>query len=260
MIVFFDVDGTVVDNETQQIPQSTMDAVAELGRNGHLAVVNTGRPYGHIDPRVRAMSFGGWICGCGMEIYLNGERIRYTAPDLELCRFVQEQVRRFDMRVLYEADDGSIALDGAFSDHPTFHRERREMQQKGFSVYDIHDHPRFLKFITLDSPDCRREEFLQTIAPYFDSIDRGNTMLEHVIKGCSKAEGMRTLMEAMGVSREDTLAIGDSTNDLPMFAAASHTVCMGNGMEELKQKAEYITAPVMEDGIAAALRHFGLIG
>ena len=83
--------------------------------------------------------------------------------------------------------------------------------------------------------------------------------MEYVTKGCSKAGGMALRLESLGVSREQTLAIGDSTNDLAMFRAAGHTVCMGGGVEELKAVSDYVTAPVMEDGIAKALRHFGLL-
>ena len=67
------------------------------------------------------------------------------------------------------------------------------------------------------------------------------------------------MLEALGVPKRETLAIGDSTNDLPMFLVAAHTVCLGGGMEEAKAVAEYVTAPVMEDGIEKALAHFGLI-
>ena len=42
------------------------------------------------------------------------------------------------------------------------------------------------------------------------------------------------------------------------FDIAAHTVCLG-GMEEVKAVAEYVTAPVMEDGIEKALAHFGLL-
>ena len=44
MVVFFDIDGTVVDNDTQIIPDSTVEAIRLLRENGHLSVVNTGRP------------------------------------------------------------------------------------------------------------------------------------------------------------------------------------------------------------------------
>ena len=86
MVVFFDIDGTIVDDRTQIIPESAVRAVERLGENGHLAVVNTGRPYSHIDPRVREMAFGAWICGCGMEIKLRdglsaGLRSRMSAAE-----------------------------------------------------------------------------------------------------------------------------------------------------------------------------------
>ena len=44
-IVFFDIDGTLVD-EDKQIPQDTIDALDELKRSGAVAVIATGRaPY-----------------------------------------------------------------------------------------------------------------------------------------------------------------------------------------------------------------------
>ncbi|MFR8332070.1 MAG: hypothetical protein ACLU9S_06685 [Oscillospiraceae bacterium] len=43
------------------------EAVAALRRQGHLAILNTGRPHSHIDPRVLALTWDGFVCGCGME-------------------------------------------------------------------------------------------------------------------------------------------------------------------------------------------------
>ena len=70
---------------------------------------------------------------------------------------------------------------------------------------------------------------------------------------------MELILRHLGVDAKDTLAIGDSTNDLPMFRLAGHTVCMGGGMDEVKRLCEYVTDPVMEDGIEKALEHYGLI-
>ena len=42
MVVFFDIDGTVVDYETQIIPESAAEAIRLLKKNGHLPIVNTG--------------------------------------------------------------------------------------------------------------------------------------------------------------------------------------------------------------------------
>lgn len=261
MVVFFDIDGTLIDNGSQLIPQSAIRAVEALGRNAHLAVVNTGRPYCHIDPRIRQIPFGGWVCGCGMEILLEGNWLFRRGPEPAVCREVLDAARHCRMQVLYEARGGAVYTDGKFSTHPAIRHEAEQMQAKGFTVTEIDSlpQPQFMKFITYDGENCLREEFIRRVSPWFDHIERGNTMLELVLKGCSKAGGMTELLEHLDISREETMAIGDSTNDLPMFSVAKHTVCMGNGMEELKAQAEYITAPVLEDGIEKALRHFGLI-
>ncbi len=131
----------------------------------------------------------------------------------------------------------------------------------GFPVreFDPGETPDFIKLVTYDTPGCCRKEFLEEMEKHYTCIDRGGTMLELVLKGCSKGAGMTCLLEKLGILRDQVLAIGDSTNDLPMFALAGHTVCMGGGMEELKAQAEYVTAPVLENGIEKALSHFGLI-
>lgn len=260
MVVFFDIDGTIVDDETQIIPESAVRAVEALGKNGHLAVVNTGRPLGNIDPRVRAMAFGGWVCACGMEVWLDGQWLYRQLPDETLCGYIRDSIRQCRMQMLYEAEDG-ILTDGRWSMGPVAAKEAARMHKKGFAVREIDSLPRpeFVKFVTYDSPGGDRAEMIRRMEPYFTCIDRGGGMIEYVLKGCSKAHGMARLLDALDCPREQTLAIGDSTNDLPMFAGAGHTVCMGGGMEELKRQAEFVTASVLDDGIEKALKHYGLI-
>ena len=261
MVVFFDIDGTIVENKSQIIPESTVRAIEALGRKGHLAVVNTGRPYAHIDPRVRAMPFGGFICACGMELRLGEGWVFQKYPDQELRNYLLTAIRECGMQPMLEPNQPMILLDGENSCHPLHQREAEQMRAKGFEIRNVSEFEElpFVKGITYDWPGCRREEFLNRLEPYFDCIHRENTMIEFVLKGCSKAKGMLELLNHLGLSVEDTMAIGDSTNDIPMFEVAKHTVCMGNGMEELKARAEYITAPVLEDGIEKALEHYGLI-
>ena len=257
MVVFFDIDGTLVDDRTHILPQSAVEAVAKLRENGHIPVVNTGRPYAHIDSRVRDMAFAGWICGCGMEIRYEDQWIYRTAPDADLCRLTRDTVRDCGMQVLYEAADRAILTDGEYSVHPGGLRELQRLEADGTEIRPLGEEPEFLKFITFDWPGCRHEEFKERLAPWYTCIERGRGLLEVMPKACSKADGMARLLARVG--RADTLAIGDSTNDLPMFRHADHTVCMGGGMEEAKAAAEYVTGTVLEDGIRQALQHFGLI-
>ena len=261
MVVFFDIDGTIIDEKTQQIPESAVKAIKKLSLNGHIPVVNTGRPYSHLDPRVLSMDFRGWVCGCGMDIRLNGEQIYRAAPDAELCRYSVGCVERFGMLPIYEAENGIVYMDRLRDGHPYIDKERRVMRQKGCTVADINDVPEpvFQKFVTFDGPGCDRAGFIAAMEPYYTCTVRDGSLLEMVLKGCSKAQGMEYFLRYLGIGRGQVLAVGDSTNDLPMFSIAAHTVCLGDGMEELKAAAEYVTAPVLEDGLQKALAHYGLI-
>ena len=51
---------------------------------------------------------------------------------------------------------------------------------------------------------------------------------------------------------------GDSMNDLSMFQYAKHTIAMGNHAKGLDPFTEYVTTEVEKDGIAQAIRHYGL--
>ena len=51
----------------------------------------------------------------------------------------------------------------------------------------------------------------------------------------------------MGITKAETVAIGDSANDLPLFHAAELKVAVGNATDDLKQAADYI-APDRSDG------------
>ena len=260
MVVFFDIDGTIVDDDTQIIPQSTIDSVEKLRALGHIPVVNTGRPYSHIDPRVREMAFSAFVCGCGMEVRLENGWLYRKTPDSRLCQLVREEARHWNVTPLYEANDGIVIYDPTLPSCPGLQTECARMKAKGFRVCTVEDHPEFMKFVIWCENEGNAAEFCRRMEPYFEVIYRGSgCFTEFVFKGCSKAKGMTALLDALGVSPADTMAIGDSTNDLPMFGVAAHTVCLGGGMEELKRVSEYVTAPVLEDGIQKALTHFGLL-
>lgn len=84
-------------------------------------------------------------------------------------------------------------------------------------------------------------------------------MMEVVQKGQSKAQGMKIVLRQLGFTAEDAFAFGDGANDLPMLREAGTSVLMGNAPRELWKEADYVTAPITENGLAKALKHFGLI-
>lgn len=50
MVIFFDIDGTIIDDQTHQIPPSTIRAVERLREKGHIPIINTGRAFSRWTP------------------------------------------------------------------------------------------------------------------------------------------------------------------------------------------------------------------
>ena len=55
------------------------------------------------------------------------------------------------------------------------------------------------------------------------------------------------------------MAFGDGENDLNILKAVQLGIAMGNGEEQVKQIADYVTSDINEDGIYNACKHYKLI-
>lgn len=60
------------------------------------------------------------------------------------------------------------------------------------------------------------------------------------------------------IKKDEIIGVGDGYNDLALFEAVGLKVAMGNGVEELKAKADYITKHVDKDGLADVIEKFVL--
>ncbi len=71
--------------------------------------------------------------------------------------------------------------------------------------------------------------------------------------GVSKASGLASVCERLGVGAEDVLAIGDGRNDIEMLEWAGRGVAMGQAPLEVREAADDVTDPVQDDGVAREL-------
>ena len=74
----------------------------------------------------------------------------------------------------------------------------------------------------------------------------------------NKGNGLRFLCGLLGIPPQKVLAFGDANNDLDMFRFAGHSVAMGNGRDEAKDCARYVTKTNSEDGVAWFLENYVL--
>lgn len=75
----------------------------------------------------------------------------------------------------------------------------------------------------------------------------------------NKGKAVERLCEFLGISRTDTIAVGDSMNDMEMLQAVETGVCMANGSPSLKKIAHMVCPAVTEDGLYSAFEKLQLI-
>ncbi|KGN70041.1 Cof-type HAD-IIB family hydrolase [Porphyromonas sp. COT-239 OH1446] len=82
------------------------------------------------------------------------------------------------------------------------------------------------------------------------------SFLELVPWGVHKASSISQLVDRLGYTAEELIAVGDSFNDLEMIQYAGLGVAMANAKEAIKSCAEYVTLSNNEDGIAHLLNKY----
>lgn len=117
------------------------------------------------------------------------------------------------------------------------------------------------KIIVIIPSETRKEVFKALSDRFGESYyvtSSTDNLVEIVRKGCDKGGALSFLAQYYGIPLPQTIAIGDNLNDLPMLQAAGLGVAVGNGEEELKKAADFVTRSCDSDGVAYVIKKFGL--
>jgi HAD superfamily hydrolase (TIGR01484 family) len=74
--------------------------------------------------------------------------------------------------------------------------------------------------------------------------------------GVTKASGLQYVVDQLGLSAADVLAIGDGRNDIEMLRWAGRGVAMGQAVQQVIDAADDVTDLVSEDGAATEIRRW----
>lgn len=255
---FFDIDGTLWDSSLV-IPRSTAEAVRKLKGNRVNTFLCSGRARAFIrDPKLLSLGFDGILAGCGTYVSFGEvEWIDETIPPQDLKRTL-EVLRRYDMAVALEGKRFYYAEEDEFSGNPFFAALKRELGDHLLGIREHEMNWEVSKFVAFVKAEDYRNA-VEELSDRYDLKVHDGIMVEGVPKGFSKASGIRFICEKLGIALKDTYAFGDSVNDVEMLQLAGHGIAMGNGMQEAKDAADYVTDGIYEDGIYKACRHFSLI-
>lgn len=256
--VFFDIDGTLVSFETHKIPVSTQEALKELRRQGIKVFIATGRPWLLIN-NLDGLEFDGYLTVNGSYCFTARHEPIYKGS------IPQEDIEQ--LIDFHRTDDTPFVF---VYDNEMFVTAVNDRVQ---AVSDLIEIP-----VPRVAPieEARGKEILQ-IMGYFTAEEEKqtaifNNVLTHcepmrwyplfadiIARGNSKSAGIDKVLGYYGIDLQDTMAFGDGGNDVLMLKHVATGVAMGNAGTHVKAAADYVTASVDEDGIAKALKHFGLI-
>lgn len=265
-LIFLDLDGTVI-NANQQIPASAGAAIRSAVEDGHEVFMCTGRTPVEIYPWLWDAGFSGAVTSNGAVATLRGETIvdeRIESADLAM---IEQYLRDHDAVWMCQNPEGMFSTTNyleAFRDGiPAGNRVPGDWSDYLELVSDRYftgEVDRAAKgMATFLDPTVTFEQVqadLEQVATIFPGSvgTRDGLTVEFVKRGVNKGFGLTHVAAALNRDLADTVAVGDSSNDIEMLKVARVSVAMGNGITAVKDLADWTAPDIDEDGLAAALR------
>lgn len=253
--IFFDIDGTLVSHETKRVPETAKEAVKKLREKGYKVFTCSGRHIAEFkNLPLEGLEFDGYILLNGQmyldenKNYLGGVSFTKEATASLVKMFEEKKeplvlVNEEGHYINFVTEKVKIALDEVSTPIPRQKEYEGEDLFQATTFYTIEEEKRLLEVL---HPDLR--------------LARWSSKGVDIISAYGgKSSGMKYFMERFGLKKEEVAAFGDSYNDLDMISYAELGIVMGNGCDELKEIADYVTEEVDRDGIVKALQKFGFL-
>ena len=228
--------------------ESTKEAIRIARANGHICMINTGRTKRLVGENLTGqVEFDGLLLGCGTEIEYHGKQLMHKTFSMEESKAILAAMKKYHVDAVLEGSREDYAPRGEEVFTETFRHMAREIENRKYDRYAYAE--------TLAGMDGMKHDLSEIL----DFIDREQGFYEIVPKGYSKATAIRYITDYLKIPMEDTVAIGDSNNDLPMLKYARTSIAMGNSSKQVLETADYITTDVDKDGIWNALKWLGVL-
>ncbi len=260
-----DYDGTLGQAPENVIDSQTLEAIAEFEKKGGVFVVCSGRETASIMPILKKFNIKGLVASLqgakisdiesGKEIFSGGLS---TEKALEAIDAVNDTgltpLFYYKGEMFYREFTPYIAV---YEKAVAIKGEITDVAQK---IKELNDNISKICWLGDDKVVCDTAERLNAIykgqGVKFNS--GAKCLLEAINPDCGKDNAVRFLAKHYNISLEETLAVGDSTNDIPLLSGEWHGVAVGDGKEELKRIADEITVPFKEKPVLHLLKKYCL--
>jgi hypothetical protein len=259
-LVALDLDGTLISTKLQ-ISERVKQTIARARMAGVGFTMVTGRMFAAARPFATAIGIDGPIvCYQGAATYVvaSGERLAHTPIPA-----------RIGVRVFARAADDGVRALGYYDDR--LYTEIDDAYTKSYTSLarvDAHVVGRLADFF-VERPSTKincvldpkragayADELRDCLAGEANVTRSQPEFVEVIDASVDKGRALTAVAKYYGVELGETMAVGDSWNDVPLISSAGFGVAMGTAPPELTSKADAVVGGVEDDGVAEAIERF----
>ena len=263
--IALDLDGTLTNHEKVVTPK-TREALLKAASEGAVIILASGRPTYGIKPVAECLELnqrGGYILS-----YNGGNIVNAQTCEKLFSQFLPDEVIPELYAYAKEHDHALLGYAGneIITEMPDDQYVKEESRINKMNIRKVDNlfealEPHPTKLLMTGDPTLMlkaEEELVEKLGDRMDIFRSAPFFLELVPKGIDKAKSLTRLLAKINLTPADMIAFGDGYNDLSMLKLAGMGVAMENAAPEVRAEADYVTLSNEEDGVAAALEHFGM--
>jgi len=251
--VFFDLDGTLM-NEHSKIDPDVATAIHKLRDNGYLPAISTGRAPSELVDVTGPTGIDTYVSFNGAYVQSAGTTIYKKNISPETVAKVIEEAKQYNDIITMHSLDKTYTTKSTKFVNDFYKSVKIPVPGVDPKFYEKEELPMIL-VVTPDGPERYSKIFGDELTFY----KTGPYAIDTIAKGVSKMNGIKHLLSGLELEDKPVYAFGDGPNDLPMIKEVKHSVAMGNGIDSVKEAAEFVTTANTDHGIVNGLKHYNLI-
>jgi len=258
-LVISDIDGTLITSNHEVTEATKVVAAKPYGRGIELSLASS-RPPRSIVPLADALNLRAPFAAFNgaLAVKRNGEVLARSVLSPETIASVKAIADRFAIGVwLYDELDWWAPWRDAFVD--------REEHTSGFSPRIEGYAERIAgyanKLTVVGKPELVAQAEQQVLSELADQVSASKSkprFLDVTSYGIHKGTVVVRLAKLLNIPTERVAVIGDGPNDVEMFRQAGLSIAMGQGVDEVKEAANYLTTSNDDEGWARGIEQYVL--
>lgn len=252
-VIFSDLDGTLL-NDDKSISKRNLEAIAKAKEKGAKFVVCTGRLPFCYKMFKDILDLSDAVSTNGAILYSNGEKIKAKYLDKDIANKVldyaishNEYQRIFGEDYLY-----LLHIEKGGSDAYFYKDSKGVSEKEAVELVNTIDIVKFGFFGEREHLNKIRKD-IDDMNLGVDTVFSGARLLEVLVKGENKGQGIIDYCKYNNISIEETIGVGDEENDMPMLKTVGLACCPSNASKTVKEMCDYITNANNNEGAIAEI-------